>query len=249
MGVTQATVSALVKKLEGFGMLERRRSETDRRQSNLHITAEGLTKVRGAPVELMPFEEVLYWPELTAIYDWTRSHVLSTLNICWGAQAALHHFHGIPKHVLPAKRFGVYAHRRTVSGSTLLRGFDDEFLVPVSRHTENHAADLDGVPGLDILAVSAEAGLCLVQDLPNRQVCMFNHLEYDSSTLADEYHRDVAQGRAIQLPHNYFPGDDPTRPPTNRWRAFAHLLFGNWINDIYQCTPYVLEDLPRLVRG
>ncbi|MFW5680950.1 MAG: homoserine O-succinyltransferase [Pseudomonadota bacterium] len=197
--------------------------------------------VTGAPVELMPFEDVKYWEELSAIFDWTQTHVHSTFNICWGAQAALYHFHRVPKHALPTKRFGIFWHRVTAangSRSPLLRGFDDEFLVPVSRHTEVRAKDLPKTPGLEVLATSPVAGICLLEDRPHRQVFMFNHLEYDTYTLDDEYRRDLGSRADVEVPLNYYPGDEPSRPPVNRWRAYAHLLFGNWINEMYQTTPY-----------
>ncbi|MEO1091018.1 MAG: homoserine O-succinyltransferase [Pseudomonadota bacterium] len=202
--------------------------------------------VTGAPIELMPFEEVKYWEELTSIFDWSQTHVHSTFNICWGAQAALYHFHGVPKHALRTKRFGVFWHRVTARNgarSPLLRGFDDEFLVPVSRHTEVRATDLPTDPGLEVLATSPVAGLCLAEDRPNRQVFMFNHLEYDTYTLDDEYRRDALSRADVDVPLNYYPGDEPTRPPVNRWRAYAHLLFGNWINEMYQTTPFELEQI------
>ncbi len=201
--------------------------------------------VTGAPVELLPFEEVKYWPELAAIFDWSRTNVHSCFHICWGAQAALHHFHGVPKYTLPVKRFGIYTHyvieRRDAARPGLLRGFDDYFLVPVSRHTEVRRADIEAVPGLEVLAVSNAAGVCLVHDPAKREVFMFNHLEYDTFTLADEYRRDCASRGDVSLPLNYYPDDDPTKAPRNCWRAYAHLLFGNWINEIYQTTPFDLS--------
>lgn len=201
--------------------------------------------VTGAPVEMMPFEEVKYWQELTELFDWSRSNVHSCFHICWGAQAALYHFHGVPKHILPTKRFGIYTHyiteRRDSRRPPLLRGLDDYFLVPVSRHTEVRAADLPAEAGLEILATSNAAGLCLVHEPVHRTVYMFNHLEYDTYTLHDEYCRDKAARADVDLPLNYFPDDDPGKPPRNCWRAYAHLLFGNWINEMYQTTPYELE--------
>ncbi len=201
--------------------------------------------VTGAPVELLPFEEVKYWPELAAIFDWSRTNVHSCFHICWGAQAALYHFHGVPKYTLPVKRFGIYTHyvieRRDAARPGLLRGFDDYFLVPVSRHTEVRRADIEAVPGLEVLAVSNAAGVCLVHDPAKREVFMFNHLEYDTFTLADEYRRDCASRGDVSLPLNYYPDDDPTKAPRNCWRAYAHLLFGNWINEIYQTTPFDLS--------
>jgi homoserine O-succinyltransferase len=201
--------------------------------------------ITGAPVELLPFEEVKYWEELTAILDWSRTHVHSSFHICWGAQAALYHFHRIPKHTLPTKRFGIYTHyvieQRDARRPTLTRGFDDYFLVPVSRHTEIRADDVARAPGLRILAQSNAAGLCLVHEPAQRTLYMFNHLEYDTYTLHDEYVRDRQRRADVSLPINYYPDDDPEKPPRNCWRAYAHLLFGNWINEMYQTTPYELD--------
>ncbi len=194
----------------------------------------------GAPIEHLPFEDVAYWPELERIFDWTQTHVHSSMNICWGAQAALHHFHGVPKHALPQKAFGVYRHRNLNPASPYLRGFSDDFSMPVSRWTEVRNADLPKHAGLEVLMESDEVGLCLISDAPHRALHMFNHIEYDTTTLADEYNRDVAAGKTINMPANYFPASDPSRVPENRWRSHAHLLFGNWINEVYQSTPYDL---------
>ena len=194
--------------------------------------------ITGAPVETLPFEKVLYWQELEMVLDWTLTHVHSTLDICWGAQAALHHFHGVPKHELPEKMFGVYPHRVTDRTASLLRGFSDELAIPVSRHTETRRADVEKVPGLEILIESDEAGVCLVQDRAKRHIYMLNHLEYDAWTLRDEYQRDVDQGLTIEPPKYYFPENDPSRDPPNTWRGHAHLFIGNWINDAYQTTPF-----------
>jgi homoserine O-succinyltransferase len=194
--------------------------------------------VTGAPVELLDFEDVTYWPELSAIYDWTQTNVHSTMNICWGAQAALYHFHRVPKHALPKKAFGVYSHRNLKPASPYLRGFSDDFAIPVSRWTENHRADLPEATKLEVLMESDEAGLCLIADAPHRSLYMFNHIEYDTNSLADEYFRDITAGKPIELPANYFPKNDPQLPPENRWRSHAHLLFGNWINEVYQTTPF-----------
>jgi homoserine O-succinyltransferase len=200
--------------------------------------------ITGAPVELMPFADVKYWPELTGILDWSRANVHSCFHICWGAQAALYHFHGVPKRTLPTKRFGVFSHhvseRRDQHRPALMRGFDDYFLVPVSRHTEVRAADLPADTGLEVLATSNAAGLCLLQEPEYRTVYMFNHLEYDTYTLHDEFCRDRASRADVCLPFNYYPDDDPEKAPRNCWRAYAHLLFGNWINEMYQTTPYEL---------
>ena len=194
--------------------------------------------ITGAPIEHLPFEEVTYWDELCQIFDWTQSHVHQTFAICWGGQAMLHHFHSVPKHDLPAKAFGVFRHRNLAPASPYLRGFSDDFAVPVSRWTENRVADLPGDAGLEVLMQSDEVGPCLIHDPAHRALYMFNHLEYDSDTLKQEYDRDVAAGDPIEVPAGYYPGDDPARSPENRWRSHAHLLFGNWINQIYQTTPY-----------
>jgi homoserine O-succinyltransferase len=202
--------------------------------------------ITGAPVERMDFEEVRYWPELTGILDWTQTHVHRLFNICWAAQAALYHFHGVPKHMLPAKASGVYPHRVRVPTSPYMRGLSDGFAVPVSRWSEVRAADLPAGHGLEVLADSEVTGLCLVADPAHHALHMFNHLEYDSQTLANEYARDAAAEPATPVPAHYFPGDDPALPPVNSWRSHAHLLFGNWINEMYQSTPF---DLAAIGRG
>ncbi|MEO1000511.1 MAG: homoserine O-succinyltransferase [Pseudomonadota bacterium] len=198
--------------------------------------------ITGAPIELLPFEEVDYWAELREVFDWTQTSVHSTMAVCWGAQAMMQHFHAIPKHPLPAKAFGCYRHRNLAPASPYLRGFSDDFAVPVSRWTGTAEADIRAA-GLELLMSSEEVGPCLIADPGHRALYMLNHLEYDSGTLKEEYDRDVAAGDPIRVPHNYYPGDDPTRPPENRWRSHAHLLYGNWINEIYQTTPY---DLARI---
>ena len=209
-----------------------------------HRKFDGLI-ITGAPVELMDFEEVKYWQELTQLFDWSRSNVHACFFICWGAQAALYHFRRIPKQALPFKRFGVFTHQvreqRDAKRAPLMRGFDDYFLVPVSRHTETKLADIEAHNDLDILAHSNAAGVCLVHDRAARDTFMFNHLEYDTYTLHDEYQRDLAKRDDVPLPLNYFPDDDPEKAPRNCWRAYAHMLFGNWINEMYQTTPYDLS--------
>jgi homoserine O-succinyltransferase len=209
-----------------------------------HRKFDGLL-ITGAPVELLEFEDVKYWNELVDIFEWSRSHVHSTFNVCWGAQAALYHFHRVPKHTLPQKRFGIYRHevieRRDAERSPLMRGFDDEFWVPVSRHTEVREEDLPEDGSIRVLARSSRAGLCLCEDPANRHLFMFNHLEYDTFTLDREYRRDLERGAHIEMPLRYYPDDDDTKRPINRWRAYAHLLFGNWINEMYQTTPFELE--------
>lgn len=201
--------------------------------------------VTGAPVETLDFESVKYWEELSAIYDWTQTNVFSTFNVCWGAQAALKHFYDVPKYELPQKMFGIFRHRVTKPNAVLLRGFDDEFHIPVSRHTETRKEDISSIPSLELLAESDESGLCLIEDTKYSQIYFFNHLEYDAHTLNDEYMRDVKQGMEIPLPKNYYPDDDAGQIPLNHWRAHAHLLFANWINDVYQRVPFNIEDIGK----
>ncbi|WP_339705854.1 homoserine O-succinyltransferase [uncultured Sphingosinicella sp.] len=197
----------------------------------------------GAPVELLPFEEVSYWDELRRVFDWTQTNVHGSFNICWGAQAAVHHFHGVPKHALDKKAFGVFDHHNLAPASPYLRGFSDDFAIPVSRWTEVRREDLPEDHGIVVLAESAETGLCLLDDPQHRSLHMFNHVEYDSTSLAEEYFRDRDAGKPIEVPKNYFPGDDPSATPQNRWRSHAHLLFGNWINQLYQTTPFDMADI------
>ena len=198
------------------------------------VAREGLDGliVTGAPVELMPFAEVDYWPELCRILDWARRRVRSSFHVCWAAQAALYRFRGIGKQVLPAKRFGVFTQRVTAPGSPLVVGLPARFPVPVSRHTESLADEIARDAGLVPIAVSDEAGLCLVEDEDNRAVYAFNHFEYDADTLAREYRRDLAASAAIRLPQNYFLGDDPNVAPVNTWRAAATMLFENWLGQL-----------------
>ncbi|HEU4662197.1 MAG TPA: homoserine O-succinyltransferase [Pseudolabrys sp.] len=199
--------------------------------------------VTGAPVETLPFEDVTYWDELRRIFDWTQSNVHGCMNICWGAQAAVHHFHGMPKYPLPQKLFGVYRHRNLAPTAPYLRGFSDDFSIPVSRWTEVRREDIPAQSGMRVLMDSDEAGLCLIEDPARRSLHMFNHIEYDTGSLAEEYFRDVAANKPITLPRNYFPHDDATQKPLNHWRSHAHLLFGNWINQIYQTTPFDVREI------
>jgi len=201
--------------------------------------------VTGAPVETMPFEEVTYWDELRRIFDWTQTNVHAGFNICWGAQAAVHHFYGVPKHALSEKAFGVYRHQNLSPASPFLRGFSDDFSIPVSRWTEVRREDIPADSEMIVLMESEEAGLCLLDDPAHRSLHMFNHIEYDSHSLREEYFRDVAAGMKIKTPRNYFPYDDASREPENRWRSHAHLLFGNWINEIYQTTPFDIAEIGR----
>ncbi len=192
----------------------------------------------GAPIELLPFEEVTYWDELTRVFDWSQSHVLSNFAVCWGAQAMLHHFHGVQKHPLERKAFGCFPHRNRAPASPYLRGFSDQFTIPVSRWTEIREDELPADRGLTVLMSADATGPCLIEDPGHRALYMFNHIEYDTTSLKEEYDRDVARGEPIDVPVNYYPGDDPTKPPENRWRSHAHLLLGNWINQVYQTTPF-----------
>lgn len=183
------------------------------------------------------------------MFDWTQTNVHSTMGVCWGGMAMLHHFHGVPKHMLPAKAFGCFRHQAVAPGAPLLQGFSDSFAVPVSRWTEVRDEDLALIPELTTLVHSEEVGPCLIEDARHRAFYMFNHLEYDSTTLKEEYDRDVAAGGPIHLPHDYFPDDDPARRPENRWRSHAALLYGNWINGIYQSTPYDMAAIGAGIGG
>ena len=211
-------------------------------------TFDGLV-ITGAPVELMEFEEVDYWPELCQIMEWSKTNVHSTLHICWGAQAGLYYHYGIPKHTLDKKLFGVFRHTVEDPNFILFRGFDDTFLVPHSRNTTVNREDIEAVPGLKVLAASPEAGVYAVKTEQGRQVFVMGHAEYDRDTLKKEYLRDVAAGVDIQLPKNYFPDDDPAREPMVTWRSCAHLLYGNWLNYcVYQTVPYDIRDIQKGIR-
>lgn len=195
--------------------------------------------ITGAPVELMPFEEVEYWDELCQIMEWSKTHVHSTLHICWGAQAGLYYHYGIQKHRLPQKLFGVFPHRVEYKNPILLRGFDDVFMVPHSRHTTVLREDIEKVPALKIAAGSGEAGVYAIFTAGGHQVFLTGHAEYDPDTLKREYERDKALGLPIAVPKNYFPNDDDTQAPMVTWRSHAHLLFSNWLNYfVYQTTPF-----------
>ena len=193
----------------------------------------------------MPFEEVDYWDELCNMMDWARTNVFSTLYICWGAQAGLYHRYGIQKYPLSQKMFGVFEHKVVSRNEKLLRGFDDTFLAPHSRHTEVRLTDVEKIDELKILAVSEDAGLYLAATQNGRHIFVTGHSEYDPLTLKGEYDRDVKQGLPIEVPRNYYPGDDPSKPPQVRWRGHANLLFANWLNyHVYQVTPYNLKHIP-----
>lgn len=199
--------------------------------------------ITGAPIEQIPFEDVDYWDELCQIFDWSRSNVFGLFNLCWGAQAALYHFYDIPKYQLDNKRFGIYSHNVCNNKSILLHGIDDEIQIPISRHTENKITDFSKLPQLELLIDSKEAGMCLVHDKNLRHFHMFNHIEYDSNTLGEEYKRDLEAGKHTSLPKNYYPNDNVDEPPINTWRGNGHLLFTNWINYLYQSTPFKITDI------
>ncbi|MBE6638223.1 MAG: homoserine O-succinyltransferase [Ruminococcaceae bacterium] len=202
--------------------------------------------ITGAPVENMPFEEVSYWQELCEIMEWSKSHVTSTLHICWGAQAGLYYHYGIDKVPLAEKMFGIFPHKVTHTGSILFRGFDDVFMVPHSRHTTVRREDVAAVKGLKILAESEEAGLFAVSTDKGRQIFIMGHAEYDADTLAKEYFRDKNLGLPIHVPVNYFPGDDDTKTPRVTWRSSANLLYSNWLNYfVYQTTPYDIGSIGK----
>lgn len=195
--------------------------------------------ITGAPVELLPFEQVVYWKELCEIMEWSKSNVTSTLHICWGGQAGLYYHHGVGKYELPSKLFGVFRHRVIKPKEPLLRGFDDIFEVPHSRYTGVRHADIEKAPNLILLSDSPEAGVYLVMSNDRRQVFLTGHPEYDAATLGEEYHRDVNKGLDIALPVNYFLNNDPALKPLVSWRSHAHLLYSNWLNYyVYQSTPY-----------
>ena len=200
--------------------------------------------ITGAPVENLEFNQVDYWPELCEIMTWSRTHVHSTLHICWGAQAGLYFHHGVKKYTLPQKLSGVYEHRVLKPSSPLFRGFDDVFQAPHSRYTEVVEGDVRRTPGLELLSTSSEAGIYAVKTQDSRQFFILGHPEYDPDTLSREYWRDVEKGLDVPVPAHYFPGDDPTRIPIVRWRSAAQLLYTNWLNYyVYQTTPY---DLSRI---
>ncbi len=199
--------------------------------------------ITGAPIEHLPFEAVTYWDELQRVFDWTRTHVHSTFGVCWGGMAMINHFHGVQKHVLDAKAFGCFQHRVLDAASPYLRGFSDDFVIPVSRWTEMKQAEIDAAPGLKTLLASDEVGPCLVEDAAHRALYIFNHFEYDSDTLKQEYDRDAANGTPVRVPRNYYPDDDPLRAPMNHWRSHAHLLYGNWVAEVYLTTPFDMDDI------
>jgi homoserine O-succinyltransferase len=209
---------------------------------SLGIRFDGLI-ITGAPVETLPFEKVDYWDELASVIDYSTAHMWSVMHICWGAQAGLYRRYGIPKQDLAQKLFGIFPHQVNERHSPLFRGFDDEFLAPQSRHT---ACDRDAIaaePALTIQSETEETGIFIVTAREGREIYVTGHLEYDPLTLDKEYRRDLAKGLPIAIPKNYYPKDDPSLAPVVRWRAHAHLFFSNWLNYVYQGTPYNLEEL------
>jgi homoserine O-succinyltransferase len=207
----------------------------------IHNKYDGLI-ITGAPVEQMPFEEVIYWKELTEILLWAKSNVTSCMFICWGAQAALYQYYGIPKYPLDKKMFGVFEHAKTDSTNPILRGFDDVFFVPHSRHTEIRKEDILKVPELIILSESRESGVYMVASRNGREFFLTGHSEYSPETLDIEYKRDLAKNLPIEMPKNYYLDDNPNNPPVVRWRSQANMLFVNWLNYfVYQKTPYNIE--------
>ena len=209
-----------------------------------HRNFDGLI-ITGAPIEKLPFEEVEYWEELCEIMEWSKTHVYSTFHICWGAQAGLYYHYGVPKYELEEKLFGVFPHRVDRRSSMLMRGFDEVFMVPHSRHTTIHLEDILQHPELKILATSPDAGVYALATEGGRQVFITGHSEYDALTLKAEYDRDKAQGLPIRVPANYFPNDDDTKMPLVTWRSHASLLYQNWLNYfVYQTTPYDIAAIP-----
>lgn len=200
--------------------------------------------ITGAPVEHLDFEQVGYWEEMTEIFEWARHHVTSTLYICWAAQAGLYHHYGIPKYPLEKKMFGIFKHAVSNPELPIFRGFDDEFYIPHSRHTEIRREDIERRPELSILAESDESGVYMVMAREGREFFLTGHSEYSPLTLDTEYRRDLSKGLPIEMPQHYYRNDDPTQPPLVRWRGHANLLFNNWLNYyVYQATPYRLEDI------
>ena len=198
--------------------------------------------ITGAPIEHLPFEEVTYWDEMKEVIEWTQTNVHSTFGVCWGGMAMAYHFHGIAKYDLSAKSFGCIRQQNLAPASPYLRGFSDELVTPVSRWTEMQQPEVEAA-GLKTLLGSEQSGPCLVEDRAHRALYILNHLEYDSGTLKEEYDRDIAAGTPINVPENYYPDNDPSRPPQNRWRSHGHLLYGNWISEIYLTTPFDMSQI------
>ncbi len=201
--------------------------------------------ITGAPIEHLEFGDVSYFDELREVFDWTQTNVQSTFGVCWGGIAMINHFHGVKKHMRDTKAFGCFRHKNLAPASPYLRGFSDDFVMPVSRWTEMRETEIAAIASLDILMSSDEVGTGLVADPDHRALYIFNHLEYDSGTLKQEYDRDIEDGININVPINYYPDDNPANPPENRWRSHGHLLYGNWLNEIYQSTPFDPGDIGK----
>lgn len=201
--------------------------------------------ITGAPIETLEFNDVNYWSELTQIFDWTQTNVHSLFTVCWGAMAAINYFHNVPKYTLDEKAFGVFRHRNLNPSSPYLAGFSDDFSIPVSRWTEVRSADIAQCEALELLMESEETGPCLVAEEAGNRLYIFNHIEYDSTSLADEYNRDLSNNVEIAMPKNYYPEDNPSKAPLNRWRSHAHLLFRNWIHAMYQSVPYNIQEIGK----
>ena len=198
--------------------------------------------ITGAPIEHLAFSDVTYWSELKSIFNWTQNNVHSTFGVCWGGMAMIKHFHEIDKHILDKKIFGCHRCQVTDPTSRFLTGFSDDLVIPVSRWTENKADEILSA-GLNILIDSETSGPCLIEDTKHNALYIFNHFEYDKETLKQEYDRDIENNTPINIPMNYYPNDDPQKPPLNKWRSHAHLLYGNWINQIYQNTPFDIKKI------
>ena len=199
--------------------------------------------ITGAPIEHLPFEDVTYWTELCKVFEWTQTNVFATFGVCWGGMAMINYFHNIDKHLLDKKKFGCFWQQNLKNNSPFLRGFSDECLIPISRWTEVKQDEIDRNIHLKTLLGSPDTGPCLVEDYKHRAIYIFNHFEYDSDTLKQEYERDKSNSLEARIPKNYFTGDNPELAPSNRWRSHAHLLYGNWINEIYQNTPYDINNI------
>ena len=199
--------------------------------------------ITGAPIEHLPFEDVTYWKELCKVFDWTQTNVYSTFGVCWGGMAMINYFHDIKKHLLDKKKFGCFWQQNLKNNSPFLRGFSDECLIPISRWTEVKQDEIDRNVHLKTLLGSPDTGPCLVEDEKHRAIYIFNHFEYDSDTLKQEYERDKSNTIDTNIPINYYTEDNPELAPSNRWRSHAHLLYGNWINEIYQNTPYNINNI------
>ena len=199
--------------------------------------------ITGAPIEHLPFKNVTYWTELCKVFEWTQTNVYATFGVCWGGMAMINYFHDIKKHLLDKKKFGCFWQQNLEKNSPFLRGFSDECLIPISRWTEVKQDEIDRNIHLKTLLGSPDTGPCLVEDYKHRAIYIFNHFEYDSDTLKQEYERDKSNSLEARIPKNYFTGDNPELAPSNRWRSHAHLLYGNWINEIYQNTPYDINNI------